>query len=230
MEPKIQELKAAELRHMVVPMELKAVSDEGTFSGYASIFGNVDLGGDVIVKDEPFKEFVRDEDGKVLTLFQHDSGGFLPGGAGGLPIGKADVTQNAKGLKFDAELVMDDPFVQRVHKHLKAKTLRGMSIGFDILPGGAKILESGIRELRALKLWEISVVTFGMNPKAGVERVKACVSIRELEDLLRDAVGLSRSKAKLHAAEIWKTLGNQRDVDGEGGLSQLIEHVESMKV
>lgn len=204
-------------KRMVVPMEVKEVTDKGVFSGYASVFGNVDLGGDVISKDEPFKEFARTRDGKVLTLFQHDSFGMTP--SGGLPIGLAEIEQNSKGLKFTTELVMDDPFVQRVHKHLKAGTLRGMSIGYDVLPGGAKILESGVRELTALKLWEISVVTFPMNPKAAVDAVKTatapCRSVRELELLLRDAVGISRAQAKLHAGAIWKTLTGQREADGE---------------
>lgn len=217
-------LKSGSTNTMVVPMEVKSVGETGQFSGYASIFGNVDLGGDVISKDSPFKEMVTDDEGKVLVLFQHDSGGFLPGAAGGLPIGKATVEQNSKGLKFDGQLVMDDPFVQRVHKHLVAKTLRGMSIGYDILPGGAKLLDSGVRELNALKLWEISAVTFGMNPKAGVDRVKQvarCTSVRELEGMLREAAGLSKTQAAKFAGEIWKTLQGQREADeSEGAVIQ----------
>lgn len=206
------------MKQMIVPCEIKDVSSEGVVSGYASIFGNVDLGGDVISREEPFKEMVADPDGKVLHLFQHDSFGRTA--SGGLPIGKAEITQNSKGLKFESQLIMEDPFVkERVYPHMKSKTLRGMSIGYDVLAGGARLMESGARELTALKLWEISSVTFGMNPKASVDLVKSsvqrCNSIRELEDTLRDAVGLSRAQAKLHAGAIWKTLQGQRDVGVE---------------
>lgn len=204
-------------KYMFVEMEVKDVTEKGLVSGYASIFGNVDLGGDVITKDEPFKEFVRNPDGKILHLFQHDSSGRTE--SAGLPIGLADVEQNAKGLKFESQLVMEDPFVkERLLPHFKAKTLRGMSIGYDVLPGGYEIMNSGVRQLNALKLWEISSVTFGMNPKAATEAVKGiqkCNSVRELEDLLRDAAGLSRAQAKLHASAIWKTLSGQRDVGAE---------------
>lgn len=203
------------MKKMIVPMEIKAVDDAGQFSGYASIFGNVDLGGDVISKDEPFKEIVTNPDGKVITLFSHDSGGlFSATAAGGIPIGLADVSQNSKGLKFDAQLVMDDPFVKRVHTHLKAKTITGMSIGYDVLPGGARTLESGIRELNALKLWEISPVIWGMNPKASVDVVKSLPqfnTIRECEAWLRDEVGLTNAAAKEFVVRFRKSIVGARD-------------------
>lgn len=222
------------MKHMFVPMEIKSVNEAGRFAGYASIFGNVDLGGDVITKDEPFKEMVTNADGKVLTLFQHDSGGgWGSTGAGGLPIGLSDVKQNSTGLKFDGQLVMEDPFVQRVHTHMKAKTLTGMSIGYDVLPGGAKILESGIRELNALKLWEISVVTFGMNPKARIDTVKAAqqvTNIREFEDFLRDVGGFSKAQAKQLASGGWKAMPDQRDVDGDANSPKaVIDFLSSLK-
>jgi HK97 family phage prohead protease len=128
------------MKRLVVPMELKKVSAAGEFSGYASIFDNLDLGYDVIEKGA-FQEIVKTPEGKVLTLFQHDAQGYTA--SGGLPIGLSDVEQDDKGLHFDSKLIMEDPFVQRVHTHLKAKTLNGMSIGFDVLPGGAEYTEAG---------------------------------------------------------------------------------------
>lgn len=204
------------MKKMIVPMEIKAVDDAGQFSGYASIFGNVDLGGDVISKDEPFKEIVTNPDGKVITLFSHDSGGlFSATAAGGMPIGLADVSQNAKGLKFDAQLVMEDPFVRdRVHPAMKRKTLTGMSIGYDVLPGGSRTLESGMRELTALKLWEISPVIWGMNPKASIDTVKNIPlfnTIRECEFWLRDELGLTNSAAKEFIARFRKSIVGARD-------------------
>lgn len=204
------------MKKMIVPMEIKAVDDAGQFSGYASIFGNVDLGGDIISKDEPFKEIVTNPDGKVITLFSHDSGGlFSATAAGGIPIGLADVSQNSKGLKFDAQLVMEDPFVRdRVHPAMKRKTLTGMSIGYDVLPGGSRTLESGMRELTALKLWEISPVIWGMNPKAGIDVVKSIPSfntVRECEAWLRDEFNLTRDGAKDFVVRFKKALLNARD-------------------
>lgn len=217
------------MKHMIVPAEFKSVSDVGIFSGYASIFGNVDLGGDVISNDEPFKEIVKTPAGKVLTLFQHDSGGgWGSTGAGGLPIGTSDVSQNNKGLKFEGQLVMDDPFVQRVHTHMKAKTLNGMSIGYDVLPGGATILESGIRQLNALKLWEISVVTFGMNPKASIDSVKNITNIREFEDFLREVGGFSKAQAVAIASRGWNALQGRRESGEADDAKQYLNFLNSL--
>lgn len=217
-------------KQLIVPMQIKAVSDAGAFEGYASIFDNVDLGYDVIEKGA-FQEIVKTSDGKVLTLFQHDAYGYSQ--SGGLPIGKADVEQDEKGLKFSSQLVMEDPFVQRVHTHLKAKTLDGMSIGFDILPGGAEYTESGVRRLKALRLWEISVVTFGMNPKARVEAVKRAgqmSNIREFEDSLRDELGFSNAQAKRLAAGGWDALQRQRDAGEDMDVAQVIKYISSIVI
>lgn len=214
-------------------MEMKVDAQPGTFSGYASIFKNVDLGGDVITPGA-FKEIIANKDGMVKMLYNHDSGGMFGGsGSGGLPIGLARVEQNTKGLKFSGELVMEDPFVsQRVYPHLKAGSLDGMSIGYDILPGGARMLESGARELNALRLWEISPVVWGMNPKAHVADVKSVRNLREVEDLLRDAVGLSRTQAKRHAAAIWETVRGQREAGEADSLTaqELLGHIRGLEL
>lgn len=172
------------LRHTPI-FELKAVSDAGEFEGYASIFGNVDHGGDVI-QPGAFKEIVANHDGKVPVLWQHRQDS---------PIGVAEVSQDTTGLRFKGRLVLDDPQARQAYSHMKAGSVRGMSIGYDVLAGGAQILASGVRSLTGLKLWEISLVTFGMNPLAGVTGVKnAPDNIRDLEHALR-GMGYSRKGA-----------------------------------
>lgn len=206
------------IQKLELPFEFKAVRKSGEFEGYASVFGNVDLGGDVI---EPgaFKEMVTNDNGGVVVLWQHDSFN---------PVGVAKVSQDEKGLKFTGKLVMEDPVAQKALAHMKAGSVRGMSIGYDILEGGAEIMKSGVRILKALKLWEISIVTFGMNPLAQVEAVKRAgqiTTIRDYEDFLRDVGGFSQAQAKLLAVGGWKELPGQRDVDGGSGLSQHITRI-----
>lgn len=198
-------------KRLFVPAEYKLGEAPGSFSGYASIFGNVDLGGDV-VEHGAFKEIVKNDDGRVVVLWQHDSWA---------PIGTAAVHQDDKGLAFDGSLVMEDAKARAASAHMKAKSVRGMSIGYDVLPGGAEITEAGIRKLQALKLWEISVVTWGMNPLAKIEaakeRVRQMTTIREFEDFLREEGGFSSSQAKLLASGGWKTLQEARDVSSSDG-------------
>jgi HK97 family phage prohead protease len=203
----------------------KALDETGAFEGYAAVFGNVDLGGDVI---EPgaFKEFAHTQDGKVLVLLMHNS--FE------LPIGTAEVAQDDTGLRFKGALVMDDPTARRAHAHMKAGTLTGMSIGYDILPGGAEVLQSGVRVLKALKLYEISPVIWGMNPKAQIDAVKAAAQIKTITDFerfLRDVGGFSHSQAKALAACGYKGLNSPRDVDDvTAALRRTAETLNSVSI
>lgn len=200
------------MRYLNLPLELKALNDDGTFSGYAAIFGNVDFDGDVIERGA-LKEVVRNGDGKVVVLWQHRQGD---------PIGVADVTEDSKGLKFEGALVLEDPTARRARAHMIAKSVRGMSIGFDTLKDE---IREGIRYIKELRLWEISLVTFGANPVAGVDAVKSLqiATIREFEDRLRDEFGYSNRQAKLLASGGWAALQAARDETGDAEVKQLIE-------
>jgi len=210
------------MKFMNLPFELetKAFGDSGSFEGYASIFGNVDLGGDVIERDA-FKEIVKGRDGKVKILNQHNSRD---------PIGVAEVNQDAKGLYFKGQLILEAPSARSAYALMKGGALEGMSIGYDVLEGGAKILESGIRQLKALKLWEISPVTFGMNPLAGIDSVKniqQITNIREYEDFLRES-GFSKAQAVLLASKGWSGIERNRRDSGEADVKQTIEFLNSI--
>ncbi len=204
------------------PVEFKAFGDAGTFEGYAAIFGNVDLGGDVIER-AAFKEIVKNTNGMVTVLNQHNSRD---------PIGAAEVRQDDKGLLFAGQLVLEVPSARNAYALMKAKILNGMSIGYDVLAGGAKIMESGVRQLSALKLWEISPVTFGMNPLAGIDAVKAAgniTTIREFEDFLREAGGFSKSQAVAIACGGWKTLQDRRDSGTSDDVKETLGILSGLK-
>lgn len=211
------------MKWLNAPAEFKAAGDSGTFEGYASIFGNIDQGGDIVERGA-FKEIVQNADGFVTALWQHDSR---------QPIGVAKVRQDDRGLAFEGQLVLEDPTARKALAHMKAGSVRGMSIGFDILPGGAEVMESGVRMLKSLKLWEISVVTWGMNALAGVTSAKSAEMIKDIrafEDFLRDEAGFSNSQAKRLAAGGWRALSH-RD-DGDGGLDDqaVIEALQSINM
>ena len=186
------------------PAELKFSGDSGAVEGYASVFGNTDSGGDVVLPGA-FQKIQRQRDGKVLMLYQHRSDA---------PIGKADVSQDSRGLHFKAQLVLEDPTAKRAYNHMRAGLLDGMSVGYDVLPGGSSF-KGDRRELSALHLIEISAVTWGMNPEARVEVVKSasdCADVRELEHLIRERLGVSARKAKAAANKWWPIL-SERDAN-----------------
>ena len=187
------------MKFLNIPLEMKAFGDSGSFEGYAAIFGNVDLGGDVIERGA-FKEIVKGRNGMVKILNQHSNRD---------PIGVAEVQQDDKGLSFKGQLILEAASARSAYALMKGGALDGMSIGYDVLEGGAKILESGIRQLKALKLWEISPVTFGMNPLAGIDSVKSAPqfeTIRDCEIWLRDELGFTNSAAKEFIARFRKAM------------------------
>lgn len=197
------------MKYLNFATEFKAAGDSGKFEGYAAIFGNVDLGMDLI-KEGAYKEFAYRKNGKIVVLNNHRIGE---------PIGLAEVSQDSKGLAFSGELILDLPIARSTHALMKAGVVDEMSMGYDVLPGGAKILESGVRELTALKLWEISPVTFAMNPQAGIDAVKSIVregvlpSLKEFEDFLREA-GFSNTQAKAVAGNGLRKLLDRCEADG----------------
>jgi len=209
------------MKFLGLPVEFKAFGDSGSFEGYASIFGNIDLGGDVIERGA-FKEIIKGRDGKVKVLNQHSTRD---------PIGVAEVKQDDKGLYFQGQLILEAPSARSAYALMKGGALDGMSIGYDVLEGGAKILESGIRQLKALKLWKISPVTFGMNPLAGIDSVKSSgniTTIREFEDFLRDAGGFSKAQATDIAVGGWKKLNDRRDAGEADDATTYLKFLKSL--
>ncbi len=185
-------------QHYDYMLDTKAVGEDGEFEGYASTFGNVDLGGD-IVEPGAFVESVEQakKDGRTIPmLWQHDQSE---------PIGVwQDITEDKKGLKVRGRLLIEsDPLALRAHAHLKAKSIGGMSIGYRIPAGGIAEDEKrpGVSRLKKIDLREISLVTMPMNIRARVTSVKAILegggmpSVREFEEFLRDAGGFSKSLA-----------------------------------
>lgn len=205
------------MQALQIPMQVKAVGDSGRFEGLAAVYGNVDFGGDII-QPGAFKELATNEAGKLTVLWQHKQD---------TPIGVAEVSEDRKGLRFVGDLVLDDPVARTAHAHMKAGSVRGMSIGYDVLPGGAEVMASGVRKLKALKLWEISVVTFGMNPEALIERVKSRpTNIREFERALRQ-LGYSQKQATAIASHGFTALADDEPSIDPDDLQRLHTAMQS---
>jgi uncharacterized protein len=141
---------------------IKALKEDGTFEGLAAVYGNEDLGGDII---EPgaFTKTIKDKEGVVPVLWQHNADE---------PIGRGDLKDSKEGLLITGKLVLESDVARKAHALMKADVLQGLSIGYDTVVSEYD-RETDIRRLKELKLWEVSVVTFPMNPKATITTVKA---------------------------------------------------------
>jgi len=213
-------------KRLARPFEIKAVGEDGTFSGYGSVFGNVDAYGDVI-EAGAFKASLgawADKGKLPAMLWQHDSR---------KPIGVwTSMVEDAKGLYVEGELALKARDGADAYELLKIKAVSGLSIGFNIPRGGAEWdPKTETYRIKQVDLWEVSPVTFPANESAQVEAVKAALEggPAEVEEILRDA-GFSRSQAKKLMAGGWKALG-LRDADGEEAeqIKQLIQALDAQK-
>jgi uncharacterized protein len=143
--------------------ELKELSEDGSFTGIASVYGVEDLGGDVIDKGA-FSKTIKENE-TIPILFQHDAREV---------IGEGSVKEWQGKLLLTARLDMTDPVAVKAHSKMKAKLIKGLSIGFSTIKSTWADVEGRmIRHIQELKLWEVSVVTFPMLPGAQVTRVKS---------------------------------------------------------
>jgi uncharacterized protein len=141
-------------------LELKSLSEQGTFTGMASVFGVTDLGGDV-VEPGAFSRTLQHKGGEVPILFSHDTR---------QPIGLGRVKETRSGLEISGELVLQSAKAMEAYHLMKKGVLKGLSIGYDSI---RDTVSNGVRHLHELKLFEVSLVVFPMNESALVTAVKS---------------------------------------------------------
>lgn len=149
------------IEHRAFPLTIKSLEENGTFSGYLSVFGNEDLAGDV-VQPGAFTKTLK-ENTEFPLLWMHDMSE---------PIGVFTAVEDAKGLFIDGSLILDDdvPMAKKAYKLMKGRALRGLSMGVRIVK---KDWNGPQRLLQELALMEGSVTPIGMNLEALVTAVKS---------------------------------------------------------
>ncbi|MFL6856234.1 MAG: HK97 family phage prohead protease [Sphingomicrobium sp.] len=128
------------------------------FAGYAAIFDRPDRGGDIIRKGAFLDSLERA--GAVPLLWQHKAGAV---------IGRIEyLSEDRRGLRVVAELGEGED-AKRAATLLQGRRLDGLSFGYRVRDA---VKRGGLRELRALDLVEISLVTEPMQPRARVHAVE----------------------------------------------------------
>jgi uncharacterized protein len=155
---------------------LNSLTNDGTFSGYGSIFGNVDSHRDVVVKGA-FKASIDDARATgnwPQMLLQHGMDDKMPLGIWTF------MAEDNQGLYVEGKLALDNTRARDVYALLKMTprpALNGLSIGYQpmdfVINGRAS---KARRTLKVVKLIEVSIVVSPSNPLATVRRVK---SVRE---------------------------------------------------
>jgi uncharacterized protein len=143
---------------------LAKVSAEGAFEGYASLFGVVDLGRDLVAAGAFRETLLTKPIRAIKLLWQHDPAH---------PLGVwRDIREDGRGLKVSGRLDLSVAKAREVHALMLSGAVDGLSIGFRA-ERARRDPATGVRRLEKLDLWEISIVTFPMLPGARVAAVKA---------------------------------------------------------
>ena len=134
------------------------IDREGRFSVYASVFGRLDSGGDVVMPGA-FAKSLAKRRGRIRLLFQHDPKE---------PVGIWEsLHEDGHGLFVAGRLVPGVPRAEALRRLIETRALDGLSIGFRTVRASREA-GTGHRRLHEIDLYEISIVTFPMMEDARI--------------------------------------------------------------
>ncbi len=187
-----------ETKEMAV--NLRKAAATGVIEGYASLFDEVDGGGDVVAPGayKASLNRLQSAGSKVKMLWQHDPEQL---------IGVWDeVAEDDKGLRVKGRILDTVEKGREARALIEAGALDGLSIGYRTVKASKNT--KGHRILQELELWEVSIVTFPMLPSATIapkmavpdeilEKLKAGDRLTEREfERMTKGLGCSNSQAE----------------------------------
>ena len=192
-----KKLDLSEKKFMNLPFEIKEFRKDDKyfyFEGYLSTFDNVDRGGDIIQKGA-FIESLKEHDPSLF--WAHDSSE---------PLGIFEkVFEDEIGLYVHGKMPLADKFIsERIIPQMEIGSIKSMSIGYSIWnkdgdPGA--VWDKDIRYIRRVYLWEGSLVTIPMNPKAQLKSFNIAdlfeLDPRTMEKNFHSGLPLSKEASEL---------------------------------
>ncbi|NHZ38867.1 HK97 family phage prohead protease [Massilia aquatica] len=184
------------LSHSLPLLEVRSQA-EGIVTGYASVFGGIDSYGDQVAKGAFGASLAhhRAQGTAPVMLWAHKAD---------TPIGRwVEISEDSRGLLVTGQINLKTTAGQQAFEHLRAGDITGLSIGYRVVKGGAKMRE-GVNVLTAIDLAEISVVSVPADSSARISEVKAAgikpTTLRAFEKAM-EQIGFSRSEARHIAAK-----------------------------
>lgn len=197
---------------------------QGVFEGYASVFDVVDGDGDVVLQGA-FKGALA-AGPRPAMYFNHRK--FE------IPVGKwLHLEEDSRGLLARGELTPRQSTSEDLKAALEHGTVTGLSVGMLVDKSGLGVRAGGQgREFRAVKvLREISLCTTPANDQAHIDSMKGLdgvETIRDVEDWLRDAAGLSRQSAQSLIVRVKSAIRRESEDDGVAALVRQINAFPSI--
>ena len=146
------------------PLELKTVSEAGVFTGLASVYGNVDSAGDLVLPGS-FAKTLQQGGSERPLLWQHRD-----------PVGVVTLKDSPDGLLATGRLSLGTTTGRDAYQLLKDGAVKGLSIGYHVLKS---VFVGPVRQIQEVKLWEVSLVALPANDRALISEVK---SSKEADD------------------------------------------------
>lgn len=165
-----------ELSHKSFEVKAAPEEGEGVFKGYASTWDR-DLYDDEIVKGayaECLKADFKGTGEGIPIYWNHDYS--TPMNLIGQSV---SAVEDERGLAFVGRLDLESPEGKRAYEHLRAGRVHQMSIGF-LAQETAWVKSDGDRyshrEIRKIRLFEVSLVTMAANQQCEIDEVKSLVA------------------------------------------------------
>ncbi|MGV0793028.1 HK97 family phage prohead protease [Mycolicibacterium sp. XJ1819] len=173
---------------------------EGQFVAYASVFGNKDSYGDVVMPGAFAKTLAEwQKSGDVIPLLFGHNMSDPDYNLGGV----VEAEEDNVGLKITGEFDLDNPKSVQSYRLLKGRRIRQMSFAYDEIDSGPAVHDGEqVWELRELKLYEVSIVTVGANQETEILAVKQvpAVAERAMRDLKAGRVLSAKNEGELREA------------------------------
>jgi HK97 family phage prohead protease len=190
-----------------VPVEWKAGSGSGELEGYASVFGNVDEVGDVVMPGA-FKRTIgiwqkSSQPMPLIADHQMSTDGVI----GSI----TSLNEDRHGLRFKSRFSRSEK-AQRIRQDVLDGHYRGTSFTYEVMkssPGRGSIAGKAVaRFLDELRLFEITLSPFPVNQLAGVTAAKAStdedppdISLAGWLDSMGHAIAISDALARKAALD-----------------------------
>lgn len=208
-----------ELSHKSFEVKAAPEEGEGVFKGYASTWDR-DLYDDEIVKGayaECLKADFKGTGEGIPIYWNHDYS--TPMNLIGQSV---SAVEDERGLAFVGRLDLESAEGKRAYEHLKAGRVHQMSIGF-LAQETAWVKSEGDkyshREIRKIRLFEVSLVTMAANQQCEVDEVKAIAAEAKAGRALSASNEERIRSAIASLEEVLASLGDdegESDDDGSG--------------
>lgn len=159
------------------PLHLKSYLEDGSFSGYASVFDVIDRQNEQVAQGAFAKSLQTWQQKGQLPkmLWQHDPKS---------PIGIwHEIREDPHGLYVAGQLLLDVQRGQEAYSLIRKGVIDSLSIGFTVVRARKNYI-SKTRVLEEIDLHEISLVTFAANLQARITRCKATTTLQSIAEKL----------------------------------------------